>query len=186
MENEAIQIIQALLQCIEKYPEGSENKEWFMKLFQDSLNGRTNIETEADLIYNATVIENILATLLAIDIKLIVKVRMVHKVITTMWEENKWDLGMLNRYILEEKPMLQDRNQNNLENYNFDEISNREETTTTIQYNLPAINLEETPSEEIEMSENNQPITNNQETDIEISVNHNSHVDGRHITQRTG
>ena len=62
MENEAIQIIQALLQCIEKYPEGSENKEWFMKLFQDSLNGRTNIETEVDLIYNATVIENILAT----------------------------------------------------------------------------------------------------------------------------
>jgi hypothetical protein len=89
MENEAIQIIQALLQCIEKYPEGSENKEWFMKLFQDSLNGRTNIETEVDLIYNATVIENILATLLAIDIKLIVKVRMVHKVITTIWEENK-------------------------------------------------------------------------------------------------
>ena len=168
MENEAIQIIQALLQCIEKYPEGSENKEWLMKLFQDSLNGRTNIETEAGLIYNATVIENILATLLAIDIKLIVKVRMVHKVITTTWEENKWDLGMLNRYILEEKPMLQDRNQNNLENYNFDEISNREETITTIQYNLPTINLEETPSEEIEMSENNQPTTNNQETDMKF------------------
>jgi hypothetical protein len=64
MENEIIQIIQALLQCVERYPEGSENKEWFTKLFQDSLNGKTNIETDIDLIYNATVIENILAMLL--------------------------------------------------------------------------------------------------------------------------
>ena len=104
MNSEIIQIIQALLQCIEKYPEGSENKEWFTKLFQDSLSGRINTETDLDLVYNATIGENILASILAIDIKTIVKIRMVHKVIAILWEENKWDTNSLNKYILEEKP----------------------------------------------------------------------------------
>ena len=165
MENEIIQIIQALLQCIERYPEGSENKEWFTKLFQDSLNGKTNIETDIDLIYNATVIENILAMLLAIDIKTIVKVRMVHKVISTLWEENKWDLNILNRYILQEKPTppIQDNSNNNEIN-----ISVANENTILLQQNHPTVYLEEALSEEIEMLEKEQPITEEQDIDMEV------------------
>ena len=49
------EILQALLQCIEKYPEGSNNKEWFTKLIQDSLNGINSQDTDINLIYNATV-----------------------------------------------------------------------------------------------------------------------------------
>src|SRR5438477_10712813 len=97
------EIIQALLQCIENYLEDSENKEWFTKLFQNSLRGQNNIEIDIDLIYNATFMENLLATLFAIDAKTIVKVRMVHKVIITLWEENNWDLNALNNYIINEK-----------------------------------------------------------------------------------
>ena len=81
MEHE---ILQALLRCIEKHPKGSENKEWFIKLIQDSLNGVTSPEIDADLFYNATVVENLLVNLLAIDIKIIVKVRMVYKIINTL------------------------------------------------------------------------------------------------------
>jgi hypothetical protein len=96
--------LQALLNNIEKYPEGHENKTWFTKLIQNSLAGNTEHETEIDLLYNATVIENILATLLAVDIKTIVKVRMVSKIINTMWAENDWNINLLHSYILEEKP----------------------------------------------------------------------------------
>src|SRR5438552_18412651 len=97
------EIIQAFLKCIENYPEGSENKKWFTKLFQNSLGGQNNIEIDIDLVYNVTFMENLLATLLAIDIKTIVKVRMVHKVIITLWEENNWDLNVLNNYIRSEE-----------------------------------------------------------------------------------
>ena len=82
------EILEALLVCIEKHPKGSENKEWFIKLIQDSLNGNTNSETNEDLIYNATVVENILANLLAVDIKTIVKIKLLYKIINTVWEEN--------------------------------------------------------------------------------------------------
>ena len=78
------EILEALLVCIEKYSKGSENKEWFIKLIQDSLNGNTNSETNEDLIYNATVVENILANLLAVDIKTIVKIRLLYKIINTV------------------------------------------------------------------------------------------------------
>ena len=82
-----------------------------------------------NLVYNTTVIESILANLLAIDIKIIVKVRMIHKIINTLWEENKWDSNLLNNYILENKPELQENLQNNQKSIN-----------TT--YNAP-INIEE-------------------------------------------
>ena len=140
MEHE---ILQAMLCCIEKYPKGSENKEWFIKLIQNSLGGMSNPEIDADLFFNATVIENLLANLLAVDIKVIVKVRMVHKIINTLWEENKWDITLLNSYILGDKPEPQNISQNN------PEIS------------IPAqdskanpILIEELPFQEIEMSEN--------------------------------
>jgi hypothetical protein len=96
------------LQCIENHPKGDENKEWFAKLIQDSLNGTTNQETDIDLIYNATVIENILVNLLAIDIRIIVKVRMVHKIINTLWKENKWDANLLNSYIVRVLKIISD------------------------------------------------------------------------------
>src|SRR5438552_6668000 len=108
MEQELQDILQALLQCVENHLKGDENKEWFVKLIQDSLNGTTNQETDIDLIYNATVIENILVNLLTIDIRIIVKVRMVHKIINTLWEENKWDTNLLNSYILNNKPTIQE------------------------------------------------------------------------------
>src|SRR5438477_279445 len=82
-------IIQAFLQCIENYPKDSENKKWFTKLFQNSLGGQNNIEIDIDLIYNAIFMENFLAILLAIDVKIIVKVRMIHKVIITKKKTNK-------------------------------------------------------------------------------------------------
>ena len=150
MNSEIIQIIQALLQCIEKYPEGSENKEQFTKLFQDSLSGRINIETDLDLVYNATIGENILASILAIDIKTIVKIRIVHKAITILWEENKWDLNILNRYILQEKPTppTQDNSNNNDINKS---VAN--ENTILLQQNHPTVYLEEALLEEIEMLE---------------------------------
>src|SRR5438552_2751712 len=51
MEQELQEILQALLQCIENHPKEDENKKWFAKLIQDSLNGITNQETDIDLIY---------------------------------------------------------------------------------------------------------------------------------------
>src|SRR5438477_1095630 len=101
-------IIQALLQCIEKYPEGSKNKEWFTKLFQNSLGGQNNIEIDIDLVYNTTFMENILAILLAIDIKIIVKVK-----------ENNWNLNALNNYVINEKSIP-----NNIIQFNSEGSSN--------------------------------------------------------------
>src|SRR5438477_11868742 len=109
------EIIQALLQCIENYSEGSENKEWFTKLFQNSLRRQNNIEIDIDLVYNATFMKNLLATLLAIDVKTIVKVRIVYKVIITFWKKNNWDLNVLNNYIINEKPIQNDIIQHNSE-----------------------------------------------------------------------
>ena len=97
------EILEALLACIEKHPKESENKEWFIKLIQDSLNGNTNSETNEDLIYNATVVENILANLLIVDIKIIIKIKLLYKIINTVWEENNWDVNLLNSYIFQEK-----------------------------------------------------------------------------------
>ena len=166
MNSEIIQIIQALLQCIEKYPEGSENKEWFTKLFQDSLSGRINTETDLDLVYNATIGENILASILAIDIKTIVKIRMVHKVIAILWEENKWDTNSLNKYILEEKPTPLRNSQDNLREHISNETPTNE-AAPTIQQNHPIEYLEEAPSEEVEMLENEYPITSDQNENME-------------------
>src|SRR5438876_12170805 len=133
-------ILQALLCCIEKHPKGSENKEWFIKLIQDSLNGVTSPEIDADLFYNATVVENLLANLLAIDIKIIVKVRMVHKIINTLWEENNWDVALLNSYILGDKPTPQSISQDNLEM-----------PTTSFNNKTTPASIEELSSQEIEM-----------------------------------
>src|SRR5271168_1688596 len=96
-------ILQALLECIGKYPEGEENKKWFMKLIQDSFEGKTNLEIDVNLIYNATIMEDILANMLTINIKTIVKIRMIHKIIITLWIENGWDSSSLNNYILKNK-----------------------------------------------------------------------------------
>ena len=151
------EIIQALLQCIENYPEGSENKEWFTKLFQNSLGGQNNIEIDIDLVYNATFMENLLATLLAIDVKTIVKVRMVHKVIITLWEENNWDLNALNNYIMNEKPIPNDiikpNSEGSLNNINYSAINNQ---PIEMQQNQIPIPLEEAPSKEVEMANNEQ------------------------------
>ena len=100
------EILQTLLTCIEKYPEESDNKKWFIRLIQNSLSGNNDPEIDIDLIHNATVIENILANMLSIDIRTIVKIRLVHKTICTLWEENGGNLEELNNYILENKPML--------------------------------------------------------------------------------
>ena len=119
MEQEIQQILHALLECIGKYPDSNENKEWFTKLIQNSLNGQECQQTDLDLFYNATTIEHILATILAIDIKIIVKVRMVHKVITTMWKENNGDPNLLNKYVLDDKPELSKiQPTSNIQNYN--------------------------------------------------------------------
>jgi len=151
------EIIQALLQCIENYPEGSENKEWFTKLFQNSLGGQNNIEIDIDLVYNATFMENLLATLLAIDVKTIVKVRMVHKVIITLWEENNWDLNALNNYIMNEKPIpndiIQPNSEGSLNNINYSTINNQPIEMQQIQ---TSIFLKEVPFKEVEIANNEQ------------------------------
>ena len=84
MEQEILQILHTLLNHIEKCSDGYKNKVWFTKLIQDSLNGQICPETDSDLFYNATIIEHILLSILAIDIKTIIKIRMVHKVILIM------------------------------------------------------------------------------------------------------
>src|SRR5438477_2462601 len=149
------EILKALLACIEKHPKGSENKEWFIKLIQDSLNGNTNSETNEDLIYNATVVENILANLLAVDIKTIIKIRLLYKIINTVWEENNWDVNFLNSYIFEEKSTsrdTQDISQENSEVLNISQNTGNNQTT-----------IEELPSLEIEMinNEENTPVMTN-------------------------
>jgi len=100
------EILQALLNCIERHLEEGENKTWFTRLIRNSLSGNNDPEIDTDLIYNATVIENILANLLFIDIKTIVKIRLVHRTISSLWKENRGDIRMLNNYILENKPTI--------------------------------------------------------------------------------
>ena len=78
------EILQALLHYVERNPKGDENKEWLVRLIQSSLNDTPNQEIEADLFYNAMIGENLLANLLAVDIKTIVKIRMIHKIINNL------------------------------------------------------------------------------------------------------
>ena len=103
-DNMEQEILQAILKCIENYPEGEKNKNWFIRLVQNSLHENSYIETDRDLIYNATNGEQIISTLLAINIKTVVKIRMVYKIINATWEENKWDINLLNNFILQDKP----------------------------------------------------------------------------------
>ena len=77
-------IIQVLFQCIERLPADCDNKKWISRLFQNSINGISSLVTNDELIYNVTVVENVMATLLSVDIRVIVKVRMVYKVIVTL------------------------------------------------------------------------------------------------------
>jgi len=174
MEQEIQQILHALLECIGKYPDGNENKEWFTKLIQNSLNGQECQQTDLDLFYNATTIEHILATILAIDIKIIVKVRMVHKVITTMWEENNGDPNLLNKYVLDDKPELPKiQPTSDIQNYNqhhqqtqHDSYPNQQQTIQSISHPTPQHTIQpnyispenqpiKTIIEEIEMKERN-------------------------------
>ena len=158
MEHEIFQILQALLECIESYPDGYNNKIWFTRLIQNSLNGEACFETELDLIYNATMMDHILATILAIDIKTIVKTKMLHKVIFTMWENKKLDFNILNRYILEEKPIIVENTPTSTESTNYELQSNQSQTMTP-QLLLTQQNInqqpEETVIEEITMLEEN-------------------------------
>ena len=100
------EILQTLLICIEKYPEESDNKKWFIRLIQNSLNGNNNSKINIDLIYNTTVIESILVNMLSINIRTIIKIRLVHKTICILWEENSENLKILNNYILKNKLVL--------------------------------------------------------------------------------
>src|SRR5438477_13202124 len=100
------EIFQALLNYIERHPEEEENKTSFTRLIKNSLSYNNNPEIDTDLIYNTMVIESILANLLSIDIKTIVKVRLVHRTISSLWEENGEDIRVLNNYILENKPTI--------------------------------------------------------------------------------
>src|SRR5438876_3681236 len=138
------EILQTLLTCIEKNPEESDNKKWFIRLIQNSLSDNNDPEIDIDLIHNATVIENILANMLSIDIRTIVKIRLVHKTICTLWEENGGNLEELNNYILENKSMLINTSSGSTE----DMINNQQDPTTTP--------LEEAPFREVEMAEGNQ------------------------------
>src|SRR5438552_5156057 len=101
--------------------------------------------------------ENLLATLLAIDVKTIVKVRMVHKVIITLWEENNWDLNALNNYIMNEKPIpnniIQSNSEESLNNINYLAINNQ---PIEMQQNQTPISLKEVSSKEVEMANNEQ------------------------------
>jgi hypothetical protein len=122
------------------------------------------LEIDADLIYNATVIESILASILSVDIKTIVKVRLVHKIICTLWEENNWDTNTLTSYILENKPTVINPQPIPSDNNNNNNIIT-DQPTSSITSNT--ILLEEAPSEEIEMTENDQAITTTSESTIE-------------------
>ena len=104
-------------------------------------------EIDADLFFNATVVENLLVNLLAIDIKVIVKIRMIHKIINALWEENKWDYALLNSYILGDKLKSQNISQNNSETI-----------TSAHDHKASPIPIEELPSQEIKMAENDSNI----------------------------
>src|SRR5438552_5837355 len=106
MINMEQEIFQTFLMCIKKHSEKSDNKKWFIRLIQNSLSDNNDPEIDIDLIHNATVIENILANMLLINIRTIVKIRLVHKIICILWEENGGNLKKLNNYILENKPVL--------------------------------------------------------------------------------
>ena len=82
--------------------------------------------------------------MLSIDIRTIVKIRLVHKTICTLWEENGGNLEELNSYILENKPMLINTSSGSTE----DTINNQQDPITT--------SLEEAPFREVEMAEGNQ------------------------------
>ena len=101
--------------------------------------------------------ENLLAILLAIDVKTIVNVRMVHIVIITLWEENNWDLIVLNNYIINEKPIpndiIQPNPERNSNNINYLTINNQ---PIEMQQNQTPIPLEEAPSKEVKMANNEQ------------------------------
>ena len=106
--------------------------------------------------------ENLLVTLLAINVKTIVKVRMVHKVIITLWEENNWDLNALNNYIINEKSIpndiIQPNSEESLNNINYSAINNQ---PIEMQQNQTPIPLEEAPSKKVEMVNNEQSPLNN-------------------------
>src|SRR5438552_18111829 len=100
------EILQALLNCIERHPEEGENKTWFTRLIKNSLSGNNDLEINIDLIYNAMVIESILVNLLSIDIKTIVKIKLVYRTISSLWKKNEGDIRVLNNYILENKSTI--------------------------------------------------------------------------------
>jgi len=155
------EILQALLQYIEKHPKGDENKEWLIRLIHNSLNNTSSFDIDADLIYNATVGENILANLLAVDIKTIVKVRMLQKIINALWEENNWDMAILNKYILNEKPDQQEISPNGLKNINTEEMEKEKSDKELI---------EELSSPEIEMIDNDSISITTRAPDTKVEV----------------
>ena len=89
MEQEILLILQALVELIEKHPQGCDNKEWLLQLIYNSLMRTSDTNIEADLIYNTTLGENILANLLAVNIKTIVKTRILQKLLNRLWEEKE-------------------------------------------------------------------------------------------------
>ena len=66
---------------------------------------------------------------------------MIHKAIITLWEENEWDMNLLNRYILEEKPILLHNPQDTPKNHE----TRNDETVSTIQQIYSSLHLKEAP-----------------------------------------
>jgi hypothetical protein len=88
---------------------------------------------------------------------------MVHKIINTLWKENKWDANLLNSYILNNKPTIQENLQNN------QEIINTTNNTPTNIGKHPTT-IEELPSLEVKMTERNLEITSTTSNPVELQT----------------
>src|SRR3981081_3063150 len=96
------EILQFLITAVNNYTE--QDLSWFKTLVDDSLAGRQNAESDSDMYYNTTIIDNITANLTATDVKTIVKIRLIFKTIQELWIHYNGNINLLGEYILTEKP----------------------------------------------------------------------------------
>src|SRR4051812_23197680 len=97
-------IIQFLVQITNNYI--GKNLTWFKTIIEDSLVRRTNVESNSKFKYNATILDNITVTLLGINVKTVIKIKLIFDCIKVLWEQYNGNVNLFQEFFLTDKPFL--------------------------------------------------------------------------------
>src|SRR6201985_2039295 len=93
------EILHTLQQSQDPHPTTSQ--QWINDLLNQQTNGEATLLLNGDLLYSITAIDNIIASLLAIDNTVIIKARKLKRYIKLLWQQNGYNMDILTTPMIE-------------------------------------------------------------------------------------